>query len=395
MKVETKLEARFGPVSVASNEALELVMQELWLTGSVLPVGAVLEVRHLFKCSQTNPVEAVYAFPLPRDATLRAFRVIGEGFSIRSELKPTAKATQQYEEGIAAGNLSTLARIYRDGIVNLSLGNLRPGETVLVVLEILAGVENRDDGMTFRFPFTLAPAYHARARVVESEPNIGEIELPEDEFEDVMLPRWVNDARDLHRIGFDLDIMMGDSISDVTCPSHKIRLKQKQGDVVTVQLATESDIPNRDLVLQVRTSNERSQTFGGIAPNGKGQFIAVVPSSHFGQQTDGPRSFVFVIDRSSSMSGEPFRQAVRAVKACLNTLSENDRFGIVAFDDSVEVFVPYENSDKPLCKATEEHRAEAAQFLDEISPRGGTELAEGIDAACDILSQSGGGRFLF
>ena len=50
-------------------------------------------------------------------------------------------------------------------MVNLTVGNIRPNEMVTVRLEILAGLELRDDGFRFRFPFTLAPGYHARARM--------------------------------------------------------------------------------------------------------------------------------------------------------------------------------------------------------------------------------------
>ena len=109
-----------------------------------------------------------------------------------------------YEAGIEAGHLSTLARHYGDGVVNLSVGNIRPGETVCVTLEVIAGVELQDDGLRFRFPFTLAPSYHSRARSIEVEPGVGELELPEDEFGDVILPRYYADARGLHEVGFDL-----------------------------------------------------------------------------------------------------------------------------------------------------------------------------------------------
>jgi len=60
-------------------------------------------------------LEAVYTFPLPRDAALRAFRIAGEGFEAHSELKETEAAVKAYEEGIAQGSPSTLARQYGDG----------------------------------------------------------------------------------------------------------------------------------------------------------------------------------------------------------------------------------------------------------------------------------------
>ena len=176
----------FRPVAAETGEEVQLAMQSLFLAGRILPVGARLTVRHVFQSEEKKPLEVIYAFPLPRDAALRRFQVSGPGFSVRSELKPVAEAVKAYEEGLEKGHLATLARQYRDGIVNLTLGNLRPGETVTVTLQLLAGVEMRDDGLRFRFPFTLAPSYHARAKAVRMPDGMGEMELPEDEFGDVI-----------------------------------------------------------------------------------------------------------------------------------------------------------------------------------------------------------------
>lgn len=394
MTTDTMTRTGFAPVRAGTDEALELVMQELWLTGRVLPVGAALEVRHLFKCGQTQPVEAVYAFMLPRDATLRRFRVIGENFSVQSDLRRTAEALREYERAMEQGHLSALARHYRDGVVNLNLGNLRPGDTAIVVLEILAGVETRDDGIRFRFPFALAPAYHSRARFVESEPGVGEMELPEAEFGDVLLPQWVKDARGLHRVGFHLDMALGQPVAEVASPSHSIRVTQKDGGIWRVALAPQADVPNRDLVLDARTLNPLSAVFGGVATDGRGHFIAVVPSTQFGKATGAPCQIVFVIDRSGSMNGAPLQQAVCAVEACLGALSATDRFGLVAFDDQAEVFRPDKILKPKLSEAEQKHRKAAQKFLDRLDARGGTELAAGIHAACDLLSEGGGDIFV-
>ncbi|MDW8309873.1 MAG: VWA domain-containing protein, partial [Verrucomicrobiales bacterium] len=394
MTTETMKQPGFGPVQVGTDQALKLVMQELWLTGRVLPVGASLEVRHLFRCGETRAVEAVYAFMLPRDATLRRFRVIGENISVQSALKPTAEAVREYERGVEAGHLSALARSYRDGGVNLNLGNLRPGETIIVVLEILAGVETRDDGVRFRFPFTLAPTYHSRARFVESEPGVGEMELPEEEFGDVLLPPWMQNARDLHRVGFHLDVALGQPVAEIASPSHSIRVTQKEATLWRLALAPQADIPNRDLVVDARTPQPISAVVGGIGSDGKGQFIAVVPSTQFGRATGAPRQIVFVIDRSGSMQGAPLQQALRAVEACVGALSPDDRFGIVAFDDQTEVFQSGSVFGKKLCEADQKHRDAGRKFLQKLEARGGTELAAGLRAACELLCGNGGDIFV-
>jgi hypothetical protein len=194
----------YTALSKITGQELKLAMQRLWLTGKVTPFGGRLLVEHTFQSAESKPVEAVYAFMLPQDAALRSFRVTGEGFEITSDLQPVEEAVATYEKGIDAGSLAVLARQYSDGMMNLTVGNLQPGETVRVILEILAGVERHDDGFRLRFPFTLAPAYHRQAKAV-ALPDGGEMELPRGEFGDLMLPTWKRDAARLHQVGFDLE----------------------------------------------------------------------------------------------------------------------------------------------------------------------------------------------
>src|SRR5438105_5353973 len=126
-----------APIAAETGEPVKLAMQRLWLTGQVLPAGARLTLQHVFQTEEDKPIEVIYSFPLPRDAALRRFRITGEGFEAHSELKESEAAVKAYEEGISRGSLSTLARAYGDGAVNLTVGNIRPKETVTVHLEIL------------------------------------------------------------------------------------------------------------------------------------------------------------------------------------------------------------------------------------------------------------------
>ena len=379
----TSVATPFMPVAAKTGEAVQLAMQRLWLMGQVLPVGARLLVHHTFRSSEKKPLEVVYAFGLPRDAALRRFRITGEGFCARSELRPVEEAVRAYEAGIEEGHLATLARQYGDGLVNLTVGNIRPGETVTVVLEILAGVEAHDDGLRFRFPFTLAPCYHRQARAAEVSPGMGEIELPEEEFGDLMLPRFAADASDLHEVGFDLRVRMPRGAREIGSPSHPLRVLQEEGGG-RVQLATGRDVPDRDLVLDVRAQDGLGGVLSGLDREGRGRFAAVVPSRTFGERGDAPRQVVFVLDRSGSMNGSPIQQARKAVEACLGALAADDRFGVVAFDDRVEVFR------SSLAQGTSESREQAREFLRGIDARGGTELAAGISKAAAMLGRAGG-----
>jgi len=360
---------------------MQLAMQSLFLTGQILPVGARLWVRHEFQCNEPQPVEVVYAFALPREATLRRFRISGDGFEVASDLRSKEEARKEYEDGIAQGSLSSLASIYRDGLTNLSVGNIRPNEKVVVLLELLSGIELHDDGLRFRFPFTLAPSYHPKARVVEAEPGLGEMELPENDFGDLMLPKFAKDASDLHAVGFSLELRTGGDTKEVASPTHTIRVEGERDQIRRVSLARSSDLPDRDLVLDVRFADVKTTVLSGLDSKGGGRFAAVLPSTEFGSRPSRPRRLVILLDRSGSMTGTPLQQAKKAIEACLGVLDGHDEFGLVTFSDGTEVFRDH------LEGASAEHRQAARKFLEAVTAGGGTEMFSGLERAARLLAQ--------
>jgi Ca-activated chloride channel homolog len=382
MNMEMEMKG-FEVINTQTGEAVQLAMQGLWLTGRITPAGARLVVVHTFRSSESQPVEVVYAFGLPRDAALRRFRIEGENFRAHSELRSTEEARQEYERGIQQGRLSGLAQTYRDGRVNLSVGNLRPGETVRVFLEMVAGVDLRDNGLRFRFPFTLAPCYHRQAKAVESGPGQGEMELPGDQFGDLLLPPFMRDPSGLHAVGFDISLLAGGRILSVASPSHTVKIAAAGAHGARVGLGVSKDVPDRDLVLDVESEATGATVLGGGCPDGIARFTVVIPTTLFDPEPASPRTVVFILDRSGSMEGPALDQARRAAAACLATLSDSDRFGVLAFDDSVELFNP------DLAAASSAQRQHAIRFLDSIDARGGTELAQALDAGLRLAGGQG------
>jgi Ca-activated chloride channel family protein len=374
----------FCVLDAATGKEMELAMQRLWVRGRILPAGARLLVEHVFRAGDSKKIEAVYSFALPRDAALRRFTIRGERFAVHSQLKPTKDAIRTYEEGITKGSLSALARQHGDGVINLTACNIRPGETVTVTLEIIAGVESHDDGFRFRFPFTLAPGYHRRARMLEVAPGVGEMELPEDEFGDVLLPTFRKDASDLHGVGFHLRVDCGKKLREIGSPSHALRVRLHDSSA-QVELSKERDLPDRDLVLEVKRAVDTPEVVSGTGNDGRRHFVAIIPSTAFGPVSSAARRIMVVLDRSGSMQGLPIQQARKAIEAGLGALEPTDYFGIMAFDDVRDMF------QNILVPATKDNRDKARQFLNGIDARGGTELSGAIDQAAVLL---GGGDML-
>ena len=368
--------------------AVELAMQELWLGGEVLPVGARLVARHVFASAEEDPLEVIYSFMLPRDAALRQFRIEGDGFSVHSDLQPVNDAERLYEDAMSDGFLTTMTRQYRDGVTSLMVGNLHPGKRVTVYLEIIAGVEAHDDGFRFRFPFTLAPSYHPRASAVRTAPGEGEMELPEETFGGVILPPYRDDPADLHRTGFDLTVKAPGGAASLQSPSHTVSVNVEENEAHRVALSREADVPNRDLVLDVTLREPRPLIYAGTTPGGKTAVAACIPSGVFGEAVKQASRSVFVIDRSGSMDGAPMEQAKKALRACLGALSPDDAFNIVAFDNTTDIM------HQEMVRGDGDGRAMANEFLDEIDARGGTELPQALLNAAALLKDGGGDIFL-
>jgi Ca-activated chloride channel family protein len=94
-----------------------------------------------------------------------------------------------------------------------------------------------------------------------------------------------------------------------------------------------------------------------------------------------PRDVVFVIDRSGSMQGWKMVAARRAAARMIDTLTSRDRFTAIAFDNAV-VLVP----ERTLVAASDRNRYRAVEQLAKIEARGGTELAEPLRRAAQLLA---------
>lgn len=97
---------------------------------------------------------------------------------------------------------------------------------------------------------------------------------------------------------------------------------------------------------------------------------AKVLSADLASSETSPLDVLFVFDTSGSMAGEPIAQAKRAAKAFIAQLAPQDRVGVMAFSDQVQVLQEY----------TTDHAA-ASAVIDGLSAAGNTALYQATGGA--------------
>jgi Ca-activated chloride channel family protein len=105
--------------------------------------------------------------------------------------------------------------------------------------------------------------------------------------------------------------------------------------------------------------------------------------------TPPAKQIAFVIDRSSSMAGEPLEVAKKAVSTMASKLTEKDAMALIAYDDEVDILMPYKKAVKARV---------VNEKLAGLHPGGTTDLhagwLEGGSQLAEHLSSTGVSRIL-
>jgi Ca-activated chloride channel family protein len=352
----------------------QVPLQGVDVTGELLGGHARVRVRQRYRNTESKPIEAVYVFPLPADATLTAFSMECAGRRVQGILKEREEAFRTYDDAVTAGHGAALLDQERPNVFTAQVGNLLPGEETLVDVEFLQAIQVEEGCVRWALPTLVAPRYipgtpqgdrsaHGWADPTDRVPDADRITPP------------VGDAR--YGLTLDLLISLGREVV-VESPSHKLDVSRAEGGT-RVKLSQPNVALDRDLVLSVRspdTSTPLTTLVTHRKGEGPGTFALTVVPDLLGMATGHKRQeVVFVVDTSGSMAGESLPQAKGALRLCLRHLREGDRFNIIAFENSYRLFSP-----EPVT-FTQKTLEQADRWVTALRADGGTELLKPMEAA--------------
>ena len=367
---ETNVKARVSESEVAPSIPLKHIDYRTSLNGTFARVRCIQE----FENNAQAPVEAVYVFPLPDDASVtKCSMQIGER-KVEAEIKKREEARKEYEDAVSQGHHGALLEQERPNIFTMNVGGIEPGEKISVDVDYVQRVPWQAGGGRFRIPLVVAPQF------IPGEPTgqqAGGWSPDTDEVPDAsrITPKVAPAG-----VPYDANISILFSPgfrSKVNCPSHPFICDDMTvGKTETVELKTGDIRTDRDFTL-VYTSVSKVPEIAIHSGKTDGESFRLASIIPPGEAVAVPSDIVLVLDCSGSMSGASISGLKVVAKKVVKNIREQNqghRIGIVPFDSAPR-------QEFPIGEVTET----TDNFIDGLEADGGTKLGLALGKAENML----------
>lgn len=364
----------------APQELIQFPLQGMKVSVDVSGPMAEYTVEQTFKNPLSQPIEAVYVFPLGDDAAVSSYAIqIGER-TIKGKIKERAEARKIYEEAKRSGHTAGLLEQEKANVFTQSVANIPPNESVVVRFRYVEMLDLEDGRYELIFPMVVGPRYlpaNGGRRPIGSHRagspgGAGSI------------PYHASYKGPPVKLAARIDA--GAPIEGLRSPSHAIKTRTLDDTAMRVDLDRSDGVANRDFILRWKPVGAQT-TVGLLAHrNGADGFfvLSVMPKQSYKTGDIAPREVIFLIDHSGSMSGDPLAAARGVTKAIIDTLSPRDTFNVIAFASGTRTLAA-----SPIA-GDAAGKAQGRSWVDAIAAGGGTEMERGILES--LARQPGGDR---
>ncbi len=317
---------------------------------------AAVKLTQTFANRATAPIEAVYLFPGSATATVRGLSMTVGDRRVQAQIKKLGAAQQTYDSAKQQGKTASLLKEVQLGTYELNVANILPGDQIKVEVDYVELITPDDGEYSLVLPNTFGATRAGEHRSDgQTAPRMSA------DSDAVVMDAYFVSAR----------VASGVPIADASSPSHRVistRLSPHEFEI----LLDPSDrrALNRDFELVYRLSGDEVQSGLSLYErDGQGWFLWTMDAPK--DVVSGmipPREFVFVLDVSGSMHGQPLNTAKELMRALAGVLRPTDYLNAITFAGKSELM-----SEQSL-GATQATVDRLLQFVDQSSAGGYTEL---------------------
>lgn len=324
---------------------------------------ASYELRHSFQNDGDRSVEAIYSFPIPLDAAFMGMEAVLAGERRTAEVLPARQAGRQYDNAIADGDSAVLLERLEQGLLCVSLGNLKPGEEGEITLRFVAALNVADRRARFSLPLVQRPRY--------GRSNLHEMVAPQHDF--------------AVEHSLEAQIVVRGLLADcvVQCTTQDAQFQAIAGEL---RMTLDNAMLDRDLVMAFNLPEHGLSRSRWVADGDQSiGLVSFVPPLQPTSQITQALELCLVLDCSGSMRGDAIAQTRQALLLVTQSLAAADHLQVLRFGSSIVPFFQHTMKISDRVKAALIKLAPTVQ-----ADLGGTLMQAALDQAIDALGSARG-----
>ena len=376
-------QSNFGLVAWLENTRVALPLKGVECRFEVTGAMACVELDQIYHQNTDRALDCTYTFPLPAGAAVYRCELHVNGRVIRAKVEEKKAALRIFKEQKAAGRRVALVETERENLFTLSLGNVQPGDMIVVCFAWFQVLDRAGEGLRLLVPTCPGVRYIPGKPLLRSLSGRGTVD-DTDQVPDAsrITPPRIDamhpDAAYFSLEGrlFSADVESGTASS----PSHPIYVRENAG-TVNVQLSGHGAVPDRDFVLAWCEPSAKQlvpQSWRWTEGNATYALVQLRAPEGVKVADAFPQDFYFLVDRSGSMEGAKWQRTCQAVRAFVGLLGPEDRVWITLFESDYRDF-----AEAPV-PAPGVLADRGFQRMEALGTAGGTEL---LPAALHVLKQ--------
>jgi hypothetical protein len=357
---------RVGLLTKEKQEALPL--KDVSVNAFVQGYLVGLESKLKYSNEGNDPAEVLFRTPVEDSFAVVGLTAVIDGRRIRADLKEKEEAKEMYEDAIASGRSAAFGEEKKGDIFSIALGNLPPGKEAEIHLTMVGELGIDAEGsVRFCLPTVLKPRYTPQS----SQDPLSPIEGGEGgQVKHVKSPS-------VHHMT--LHVSGADSLDGVSSPSHKVKYRTENN---TMKVEIDEDPSSKDIVILMKPKHPHVPNVlvepgrpiaGNTFMSNPSVMVSFFPEWK-GDCSQVACEFIFVVDRSGSMSGTYIREAGETLVLFLKSIPEGCHFNVIGFGSR------YEKLFKESVPYNQENMVKAVRHAESLSANlGGTELLQPLE----------------
>ena len=201
---------------------------------------------------------------------------------------------------------------------------------------------------------------------------------------DLQLGTVKHTGQPIDQLNITVRVKSKDELKNVYSPTHDFRITRANENKAVCRLSLTNVIqPDDTRLLYGLRGGEIGMNLVSYQPDDDGKqgyfMLLASPKVKTKKGQEIPKTVLFVVDRSGSMSGNKIEQAKSSLRLMINQLGQLDTFNIISYSSDVDLF----RSELEL--VSDETRKAAMNYVEDIYSGGGTNINEALTSALGQL----------